>query len=198
MQLSIKQNKYMKNAEKTVETKLNKPTTTTPVMEYDGYETWEEKIHPAQPAVTKTVKVNMNSEEVKKFFGEYDPKLYFKHGKIPTWMKEYGVILDEDEEETKLLRSVTPTFPELILFKHKNQPLYNVLVPKPLSEFELDSTGEISNENYHADFRAIAFGGSNAPRNYDKTYFKLRAEVIARSLQRGAERIKEWRAHKSL
>ena len=111
------------NAEKTVETKLN------PVMDYDGIETWEELVHPAQPPVKRTAKVNMNSEEVKKFFKDNDPKLYFRQGKIPTWVKEYGTLLEEEDEETQLLRQLTPGFPELLLFKHKTQPLYNILVP---------------------------------------------------------------------
>ena len=165
---------------------------------YDGVETWEEIVNPTQPPVLRKAKINMNTEEMNKFFGNHDVNLYFRGGKIPTWIKEYGVILDEDEDETKLLRSVIPQFPELILFKHKQQPLYNILVPKPLSEFEISSDGDIVDQAYYADFRAIAFGGSNAPRNYDKTYFKARVTVIGANLQKRSERLKEWRSHKEL
>lgn len=164
---------------------------------YDGIETWEEQISLNQPPRTITRKINMDSNEVKKFLGDNDVNLYFRGGKIPMWFKEYGQLLAEDEEETIVLRGIMSNMPELLLFKHKTQPLYNVLVPKPLCEYELDGDGDIIDPVHHADMRAIAFGGTNAPKSYEKTYFKLRATVIHRNLLRGMERLKEWRDHKA-
>lgn len=138
----------------------------------------------------------MTSEEVKKFLGEHDPNLYFREGKIPNWYKEFGVLLGEDEEETRTLRAVCHDMPELLLFKHKNQPLYNVLVPKPLSEHELTPQGDMTHAENIADMRAIAFGGTGQPRNYEKTYFRMRTGVINNHLRKGLDRLKEWRAHR--
>lgn len=170
------------------ESKINSP-------EYDGVETWQEQISLNQPPVTKTQKVNMSSTEVKKFLGDLDPNLYFRGGKVPVWFKEYGTIVDPEDEESIVLKGIMTNMPELVLFKHKTQPLYNVLVPKPLSEYELNSEGDIVDVVHHADMRAIAFGGTNAPKSYEKTYFKMRAEVIHKNLLRRMERMKEWRAH---
>ena len=163
---------------------------------YDGIEEWDEIVKLGEPAVHKKEKINMNTDEIKKFFGEHDPNLYFRNGKIPNRYKELGTLLTEEDEEFKTLKQVIPNMPELLLFKHKTQPLYNVLVPKPLSEFELDGEGDIVDPAYHADTRAIAFGGSNAPKSFEKTFFKMRAEVIHQNLNRRLERMKEWRAHR--
>lgn len=190
--LKIKTMSKNNNAEKTVE---NKKEVTEP--SYDGVETWEEQISLNQPKVTITRKVNMSSDEVKKFLGDNDPNLYFRHGKVPLWFKEYGTLLGEEDEELQVIRNVMPNMPEVLLFKHKTQPLYNVLVPKPLSEFELSKEGEIVDPVNHADMRAIAFGGTNTPKSYEKTFFKLRASVIHNNLLRRMERLKEWRDHQS-
>ncbi len=166
-------------------------------VEYDGIETWQEQLNLTSNPVTKTAKVNMNTAEVKKFMGEHDPNLYFRGGKVPTWYKEFGTMTDPEDDETKILRSVASDMPELLLFKHKTQPLYNVLVPKPLSEHELTPDGDITDAIFSADMRAIAFGGSNAPKSFEKTFFKLRLTVIHNNLLRGLERMKEWREHKA-
>lgn len=166
------------------------------VQEYDGVETWMEKVDMVNPAVQKTAKINMSTKEVQKFLGDNDPNLYFRGGKIPNWYKEFGILLDAEDDEHKIMTSVCSDMPELLLFKHKTQPLYNVLVPKPLSEHELDEKGDIIDPVFSADMRAIAFGGSNAPKSFEKSFFRARLTVIHNNLKRGIERMKEWRAHR--
>lgn len=180
----------------TVVTTTEQPINATP--EYDGVETWFERVDLTNPPVQKTAKINMSTSEVKKFLGDADPNLYFRGGKIPTWYKEFGTLVDEEDEELKILRNAAPEMPELLLFKHKTQPLYNVLVPKPLGEHELDGNGDITDPVFHADMRAIAFGGSNAPKSFEKTFFRMRLNVIVGNLKKGLDRMKEWRAHKAL
>lgn len=176
-------------------TKINEKIEVAP---YDGVETWFERVDLINPPQEKKAKINMSDSEVKKFLGEHDTKMYFRNGRIPNWYKEFGTLVEEEDEEMKVLRNVMADMPEVLLFKHKTQPLYNVLVPKPLSEFELDGSGDIMDPTYTADMRAIAFGGSNAPKSFEKTFFKARLMVIHNHLLKGIERLKEWRAHNAL
>lgn len=166
--------------------------------EYDGVETWSERIDLINTPVTKTAKINMSTEEVTKFLGGNDPYLYFRGGKIPNWYKEFGTLVDKEDDEYKIMNAVCHDMPELLLFKHKTQPLYNILVPKPLSEYEIDNNGDIVDPIFSADMRAIAFGGSNSPKSFEKTFFRQRVAKIHSNLSLGIDRIREWRAHKSL
>lgn len=188
-----------------LKTKMNKKENTTPeVVEvpapvdvpveapsYDGVETWEERDVMGQ--VTKiTRKVNMSTEEVKKFFGDHNPAKYFRNGKIPVSYKSLGNLLPEDAEETMVLRQNMPAFKDVLLFKHKYEQLYQLLIPKQICEFELDGNDEISNEAIHCDTRSIVFGASNSPRSFEKNYFRQRVQVINQRLKQVAERLTSY------
>lgn len=141
------------------------PTVEAPA-EYDGIEMY------MGDRETKPIKMNMNSTEMKKFLGDFDAMVYFREGKIPTYYKQLGQLLDEEREEVKVLKEALPQYPGLLLFKHLQQSLYTILVPKAYGEFELDAQGEIRDQNVKCDTRAVAFGGNGMPAAYETGAFK--------------------------
>lgn len=133
-------------------------TNTTPevvvpaVPEYDGVEMFKADYE------TKPMKLNMNSFEVKAWFGENDPAKYFREGKIPTYYKSIGDLLADDREEVAAMKQALPQYPGLLLFKHRLQTLYTIVVPKLYGEFEVDLNGEIVDANIKVHTVAFAFG----------------------------------------
>lgn len=150
------------NVSETESTTLSTPQTPF----YDGIEMY------TGDKETKPLKVNMDSNEVKKFIGEHDPMLYFREGKIPTYYKQLGQLLDSDREEVQVMTEALPQFKGLLLFKHHQQSLYTILVPKSYGEFELDQQGEIRDQNVKCHTCAVAFGGNGMPPAYEKGAFK--------------------------
>lgn len=134
--------------------------------EYDGIEMY------VGDRETKPMKINMNTSEMKKFIGDNDAAIYFREGKIPTYYKQLGQLLDDEREEVKVLKESLPQYPGLLLFKHLQQSLYTILVPKIYGEFELDAQGEIRDHNVKCDTRAVAFGGNGMPAAYETGAFK--------------------------
>lgn len=133
--------------------------------------------------------LTMTDDEVKKFLGEHDPELYFRRGKINK-MRVIGIgsLLDEDRVEVQTLRKILPEFPQILMFKHETQNLYNLLIPKKLSEHELDSNGDFINEhvpfetipvNFHAGVSTKEFG--TFPGSFEPTFF---AKYMQRSISR--------------
>lgn len=142
----------MKTSNTTNETKDVIPEVpVTSVPEYDGIEMFKADYE------TKPLKVNMNSNEVKAWFGDNDPKLYFREGKIPNYFKSLGDLLAEDREEVLTLRKTLPQYSKVLLFKHHLQNLYTLVVPKLYGEFELDANGEITDANVKVHTVAFAF-----------------------------------------
>lgn len=157
---------------------VNEPVATpASTPKYDGVETWEERDVMGQ--VTKfTRKINMSDDEVAKFLGGHDPHKYFRNGKVPISYKSMGVLLPEDREEVMILRQTMPSFPDVLLFKHNYEQLYQLLIPKNVCEFELDGNNDIVDESIRCDTRSIVFGGTGTPRSFERTYFKQRVQVI--------------------
>lgn len=147
----------------------NKTTDTTAapsIPEYDGVEMFKSDYQ------TAPLKVNMSTSEVKAFFKDNDPSVYFREGKIPTYYKQLGDLLDNDREEVIVLKDTLPQFKDILLFKHRQQSLYTLVVPKIYGEFELSQEGEIRDSNVKVHTVAIAFGASGLPAAYEKGAFK--------------------------
>lgn len=193
--LKQKMNKKESTTPEVVEIKDTPVSTPAEVPSYDGIETWEERDVMGQ--VTKiTRKINMSTEEVKKFFGDHNPAKYFRNGKIPVSYKSLGNLLPEDADETIVLRQNMPAFKDVLLFKHKYEQLYQLLIPKQICEFELDGDNEIMNDAIHCDTRSIVFGASNSPRSFEKNYFRQRVQVINQRLKQVAERLTNYNLDK--
>lgn len=140
--------------------------TTTSAPEYNGVEMFKGDYE------TKPMKVNMDSNQVKAFLKDNDPMVYFREGKIPTYYKQLGDLLEgDDREEVKTLRETLPQFKGILLFKHHQQNLYTLVVPKTYGEFEVDQNGEIVDANVKVHTVAIAFGASGMPAAYEKGAF---------------------------
>lgn len=149
---------------KTETTNTNPEAITAP--EYDGVEMFKGDYE------TKPMKVNMDSKQVKAWLKDNDPMLYFREGKIPTYYKQLGDLLDADREESILLKDTLPQFKGILLFKHQQQNLYTLVVPKAYGEFELSDEGEIRDSNVKVHTVAVAFGASGMPAAYEKGAFK--------------------------
>lgn len=151
----------------TVETvATTNPLTASTAPEYNGIEMFKSDYS------TGPLKINMDSNEVKSFLKGNDPSKYFREGKIPTYYKQLGDLLDDDREETQVLKETLPQFKDILLFKHRQQSLYTLVVPKLYGEFELDDQGEIRDQNVKVHTVAIAFGASGLPAAYEKGAFK--------------------------
>lgn len=140
--------------------------TASTAPEYNGIEMFKSDYS------TGPLKVNMDSNEVKAFLKDNDPSIYFREGKIPTYYKQLGDLLDDDREETQVLKETLPQYAGILLFKHRQQSLYTLVVPKIFGEFELDDQGEIRDANVKVHTVAIAFGASGLPAAYEKGAFK--------------------------
>jgi len=118
-------------------------------------------------------KINLDSNEVKNFLGGVDPKRYFREGKVPMFcVKAFGDLLGEDNEERAAMQKVLKDFEGLLFFKNRKQNLYTILVPKELSEFELDQDGEFIDTVVHYDIRTINFSGGSTPSAFEIGYFQ--------------------------
>lgn len=121
----------------------------------------------------------MSVEETKDFIGGRDPMKYFKKGRLPEWMKkELGQFLEEDRMEVETLRKVAANIPDLIMFKHNIYNIYNIVVPKHLSELALDHNGEFVDQyavchrvaiNFNAAVKSKKFGIT--PPAFEPSYF---------------------------
>lgn len=161
---------------------------TVPIQEYDGVETWKEREVDGKEVVF-TRKINLSESEARALLGGRDPKIYFRNGKVPIFYKSLGDLLPEDREETKLLRQTMPSFPDVLLFKHKYEQLYQLLIPKQICEFELDNNEEIVDSAIHCDTRSIVFGSQSSPKSFEKNYFRQRVKMIDTRLRSAAERL---------
>ena len=141
-------------------------------VEYDGY---EDIVEPTIEGkyVTTNKKVYLSDKEVKAFMGEHDPAKYFRLGKVPTSMpKSIGTLLDENREETLVMRDVFSQFPDVIMFKHNLTNIYTLLIPKVVADFEVVD-GEFVNRLVQYDTRSIPFnGGQGRPSSWSADFFK--------------------------
>lgn len=152
--------------------KKNSEAEVAPVAEYDGIETVYTILQDGRSS-QKEVKVNLSSKELKEWLGDVDTNRYFKNGKVPVFCKKaFGDLLTDDNEEKVAMQSVLKDFDGLLFFKNRKQNLYTILVPKELSEFELDSDGEFIDSAVHYDIRTINFSGGSAPSAFEIGYFK--------------------------
>jgi hypothetical protein len=135
-------------------------------------------------------KLCLTKEESSEIIGGADPALYFRDGLIhQSFIKTFGNILPETDEETITMREVIP-FKDVLLFKQKRQNAYVMLIPKNLSEYEVGYDGEFTNETVNYDIRVITFTGSIAyspagsPSAYEESYFRQHLQRVADKLSK--------------
>lgn len=170
--------------EPVTQTKTTKPE--TPKSDYfDGV--WEitEPIGPNQYQTVQR-KIWLNSDEQKKWFGEHDPKVYFRDGVIPNYApKSFGDLLPEDRMEVQELRKHLALYPDVLMFKHQLQNIYTLLIPKSVSEHELDQQGDFENRLVRYDTRSIAFtGGFGRPSSFEADFFYAQLSKIKKHLDK--------------
>lgn len=183
----------MKNATK-VE-KIIEPAEEAKTPGYDGVETWQELNWATNKVETFTKKVNMTDEEARNFLGGKDPKNYFKNGKIPVWKKVLGTLItDEEDPALILLKEVIPKVSSILLYKHKTDSVYTLLIPKSFSENETGAAGDYTDEYTTSDERSIVFGASNSPKSFEKAYFKSRLASIYSKLKISSENLSVYEA----
>lgn len=152
--------------------KKNSENESAPVAEYDGIESVYTIFQDGRGA-EKKVKVNLSSKEVKDWLGDVDTTRYFKHGKVPVFCKKaFGDLLTDENEEKVQMQNVLKDFEGLLFFKNRKQNLYTILVPKELSEYELDQDGEFLDPVVFYDIRTINFSGGAAPASFEIGYFQ--------------------------
>jgi len=143
------------------------------VKEYDGY---EDLVEPHIDGTYKTtrVKLYLSDSEVKKLLGDIDPSKYFRLGKIPNHIpKSLGTLLPDDRMETIVKNDVFSQFPDVLMFKHDLSNIYTLLIPKVISDFELNKDGDYTDRLVQFDTRSIAFNGGNGrPTSFEADYFK--------------------------
>ena len=124
-------------------------------------------------------KIYLSSDEVKKFMGDNDPNLYFKGGVIPMYVsKTFGRILEDEDEEVKVMKEIFKGYDGLLMFKHRQQNLYTILVPKTFCAFELDANGDFVEDSVKYDIRTVNFAGGSTPSSFERGYFQKYAEKI--------------------
>lgn len=152
---------------------------------FDGV--WEitEPIGPNQYQTVKR-KIWLNTDEQKKWFGEHDTNVYFRDGVIPTYApKSFGELLSEDRIEVEALRKNLPMYTDILMFKHQLQNIYTLLIPKYVSEHELNNEGDFENRLVRYDTRSIAFtGGFGRPSSFEHDYFSQQTAKIKKLLDK--------------
>lgn len=152
---------------------------------FDGV--WE-ITQPSGPNQYETVKkkVWLNTDEQKKWIGDIDPNLYFRDGVIPNYApKSFGNLLPEDRLEVMELRKNLPMYQDVLMFKHDLQNIYTLLIPKSVSEHELNREGDFENRLVRYDTRSIAFtGGMGRPSSFEQDYFAQQISKVKRHLDK--------------
>jgi len=112
----------------------------------------------------------LSEDEAKKFLGGRNPKDYFRDGKIHKTIdvKNMGDLLDEDRPEVQTLRRIAPQFPDLLMFKDRMQNLYNILVPKRLTENQLDENGEFVEKYVRRDVNVVNFNAAVSTKEFGR------------------------------
>lgn len=112
-------------------------------------------------------KMLMSVEETQTYLNGADPSIYFAKGRMPIWLKkEMGVCLDDERVEKEALDKLISKDLGVLMFKHEMLNLYQILVPKVLSEFELDYDGEFI-EKYTVCHRAVVnFNSATSTKEY--------------------------------
>lgn len=124
-------------------------------------------------------KLSMTPEEATKFLGGKDPNVYFRNGLCHTTMgKILGTILDENYDEYIAFRKVIRD-PNVLLFKHRLHNLYTILLPKYLTEFELDPDGDYVNKYVKQAYSVVAFTGQlGVPSAFEEAFFKRKLDQV--------------------
>ena len=167
----------------------------TPVTkpEYDGF---EDLVEPQIDGTYKTTrtKLYLSDSEVKKFMGDNDPAKYFRLGKVPKFMpKSIGSMLPEDRIEMVAKNDIYSKFPDVLMFKHDLTNIYTLLIPKAVTEHELNKDGEFESRLVQYDTRSIPFnGGPNRPSSFEVDFFKKESAKILKHLTAKAEERKVY------
>ena len=168
-----------------------KETNTTNAKDEKFFDGVWEVTEPSGPNEYKKVskKIWLDTNEQKKWLGDIDPNLYFRDGVIPMYApKAFGELLSEDRVEVEALRKSLPLYPDVLMFKHQMQNLYTLLIPKRVSEHELNQTGDFENRVVRYDTRSIAFtGGFGRPSSFEHDYFAQQVEKVKRHLDKAKQ-----------
>lgn len=152
---------------------------------FDGV--WEitEPIGPNQYQTVKK-KIWLNTDEQQKWLGDVDPAIYFRDGVVPLYApKAFGQLLPEDRMEVQELRKLLPNYQDVLMFKHDLQNIYTLLIPKRVSEHELNQQGDFENRLVRYDTRSIPFtGGMGRPTAFEADYFAQQVAKIKRHLDK--------------
>ena len=131
----------------------------------------------------------MSDEEAIDFLGGYDPKDFFRNGKITKpFIKSVGRRFEEDTEEYAILEKVLYPYSGFVLFKRDRENLYTILVPKVFSDFVTDYTGEFVEPHIFYDTRVIMFSGLNGtPSSFQEKYFEDKLKLIKNKIKNAVE-----------
>lgn len=124
-------------------------------------------------------KMSMSLEDAVKFLGGKDPNVYFRNGLCHTTMQKIlGNILDDTYDEYVAFRKEIRD-PNVLLFKHRLHNLYTILLPKYLTEFELDADGDYVNKYVKQAYSVVAFTGQlGVPSAFEEAFFRRKLGQI--------------------
>ena len=112
----------------------------------------------------------LSDNDASKFLGGKNPNDYFREGKIHRTIdvKSMGDLLDEDRAEVQTLRRIAPQFPDLLMFKDRMQNLYHILIPKRLSENQLDENGEYVEKYVRKEIVPVNFNAAVSTKEFGR------------------------------
>ena len=174
----------MKKEEKTTNVEATTPVAekNISVPEYSGMEDVLE--HNGIQPIYRNRKVNLSDSEVKSFLGEHNPKDYFKGGRVPAFCKKaFGEMLKPEDEEQLVFNKTFSNYKGLLMFYNRKHGIYTILVPKPMSLFELDENGDFLEEGVRYDTRTIVFSGAGTPKSFEEGHFNRWANLIKARLE---------------
>lgn len=132
--------------------------------------------------------MSLSPEEADAFLGGRNPFDYFKEGLVHSSLKGFfGDLLGEEREEVMALKKVIKSA-DIPMFKHRRFNQYLLLIPKSISENEVDANGEFISKVVHQDYRVVAFTGQGGvPSAYEETFFMNECKKILTKLQQIAK-----------